>query len=319
MDSPVVGRNSQAQQRSLAGDTVSSARDLAWSGRHAAALALCEEALAVPTLPPPSRLALLELCVHSYLARGQFGQAAQAAATMAEVANTQRADTSQVHALCCQALVMIRSTRYGNMQQVAESALALAAKTADPALLGLSLVTLGEVRLRLSDADAALDHARRAATMFERSGDLVSLGHALWLIAFAQSRRANDAASRQAAERAAELARASGDLLGLGHALNVLTFTCKDIAERIDLLQRAAAAYEGCGDLRGGIIVASNLAAAFAEMGLYRRACRLSNANLGVMDQVGVSLGTAFLTGERRALDDRDGRPGRRARTVAAL
>ena len=297
VDSPVVGRNSQTQQRSLAGDAVSSARDLAWSGRHAAALARCEQALAVATLPAASRLALLELCVHSHLARGQFGPAAQAAAAMAEVANTQGTDPSKVRALCCQALVMIRSTRYGNMQQVAESALALAAKTADPALLGLSLLTLGEVRLRLSDVDAALGHGRRAATMFERTGDLVSLGHALWLIAFAQSRRANDAASRQAAERAVELARQSGDLLGLGHALNVLTFTCKDIAERIDLLQRAAAAYEGCGDLRGGIIVVSNLAAAFAEMGLYRHARRLSDVSVDAMDQVGVSLGTTFLTG----------------------
>jgi len=297
VDSSVVGRSSQTQQRSFAGDAVSSARDLAWSGRHAAALARCEQALAVPTLPAASRLALLELCVHSHLARGQFGQAAEAAATMAELANTQGTDASKVRALCCQALVMIRSTRYGNMQQVAESALALAAKTADPALLGLSLLTLGEVRLRLSDVDAALDHGRRAATMLGRTGDLVNLGHALWLIAFAQSRRANDAASRQAAERSAELARQNGDLLGLGHALNVLTFTCKDIAERIDLLQRAAAAYEGCGDLRGRIIVASNLASAFAEMGLYRHARRLSDVNLGAMGQVGVSLGTAFLTG----------------------
>jgi signal transduction histidine kinase/CheY-like chemotaxis protein len=297
VDSPVAGRNVPAGERSSARDAVSDARDLAWSGRHAAALARCEEALAMATLPAASRLALLELCVHSYLARGQFGPAAQAAATMAEVANTRGTDAWQVRALCCQALVMIRSTRYANMQQVAESALALATKTGDPALLGLSLLRLGEVRLRLSDADAALDHGRRAATMFERAGDLVSLGHALWLIAFAQSRRAHDAASRQAAERAAELARQSGDLLGLGHALNVLTFTCKDIAERIDLLQRAAAAYEGCGDLRGGIIVMSNLAAAFAEMGLYRHARRLSDVGLAAMDQVGVSLGTAFLTG----------------------
>jgi len=297
VDSPVAGRNVPAGERSSARDAVSDARDLAWSGRHAAALARCEEALAMATLPAASRVALLELCVHSYLARGQFGPAAQAAATMTEVANARGTDAWQVRALCCQALVMIRSPRYANMQEVAESALALATKTGDPALLGLSLLRLGEVRLRLSDADAALDHGRRAATMFERAGDLVSLGHALWLIAFAQSRRAHDAASRQAAERAAELARQSGDLLGLGHALNVLTFTCKDIAERIDLLQRAAAAYEGCGDLRGGIIVMSNLAAAFAEMGLYRHARRLSDVGLAAMDQVGVSLGTAFLTG----------------------
>ncbi|HEY2976375.1 MAG TPA: hypothetical protein VGJ35_00280, partial [Burkholderiaceae bacterium] len=173
---------------------MSDARELAWSGRHAAALAMCEQALAVPTLPPPSRLALLELCVHSHLALAQFAQAGAAAASMGEFASRQRADSATVRALCCQALVMIRSTRYGNMQQVAESALALATKTADPALLGLSHLTLGEARLRLSDIEAALAQGRRAATIFERIGDVVNQGRALWLIALAQSRRANEAA-----------------------------------------------------------------------------------------------------------------------------
>ena len=297
VDSPIAGRNLRASEASPARDAVNEARDLAWSGRHAAALARCEEALAVATLPLASRLALLETCVHSRLALGQFAQAASAGASMGELANRQRSDASTVRALCAQVLVKIRSTRYAAMEQLAESALALAAKTADPALLGLSHLTLGEVRLRLSEIDAALDHGRRAATTFERLGDLVNLGHAYWLIAFAQSRKANDAASRRAAERAAELARETGDLFGLGQALNVLTFTCRDIGERIELLQRAEAAYERCGDLRGHVIVASNLASAFAEMGLYRHALRLSDANLRAMDHVGVSLGRVFLLG----------------------
>ncbi|HEU5297661.1 MAG TPA: GAF domain-containing protein, partial [Burkholderiaceae bacterium] len=54
---------------------------------------------------------------------------------------------------------------------------------------------------------------------------------------------------------------------------------------------------EGCGDVRGRIMVATNLASAFAEMGLYRHARRLSDANVKAMEQVGVSLGTAFLIG----------------------
>ncbi|HEU5294514.1 MAG TPA: hypothetical protein VFU71_06985, partial [Burkholderiaceae bacterium] len=239
MDSPVVGRNVPTRRRSAAGDTASDAHDLAWSGRHAAALAVCDEALAALALPAPSRLALLELRARSHLALGQFAQASAAAAAMTDFANDQGVQAWRVRALCCQALVMIRSTRYGNMQQLAESALALAVKTGDPASLGLSHLTLGEARLRLSDSEAALDHGRRAATNFERTSDTVSLGRAHWLIAIAHSRGIHEAASRRAAEHAAELARGSGDLYGLAQALNVLSFTCKDIAERIDLLQRA--------------------------------------------------------------------------------
>ena len=297
VDSPVVGRDVPIRKPSTAGDAVSDARDLAWSGGHAAALALCEEKLALSTLPAPSRLALLEQCVQSHLALGQFARAGAAAASMRDLATAQPDDAATVRALCCQVQVMIRSTHYGDMHRLAGSALALATKTADPALLGMAHLTLGEARLRLSDAEAALHHGRRAAAMFERAGDIVGQGRGHWLIAFAQARRANDAASRRAAEHAADLARQSGDLHGLGQALNVLTFTCKDIADRIDLLQRAATAYDGCGDLRGHIIVASNLAAAFAEMGLYRHARRLSDANLDAMGHVGVTLGTAFLTG----------------------
>ena len=278
-------------------DAAAEARSLAWSGRHVAAIALCERALSNPALPSQARLALFQLCAESQLSLGQFDQAAVTAASMREMAEAQRADAPKVRALCCQALVMLRSARYDNMLELAGSALTLAEKTRDPALIGLSHLTLGEARLRRSDNDAALGHGLQAAAMFERGGDAVSLGRAYWLIAFAHSRRAEDALSRQAAEHAAELAHQSGDLQGLGQALNVLTFTCKDIAERIELLQRAAAAFEGCGDQRGRIIVTSNLASSFAEMGLYRHAQRLAEDNLDTMNRVGATMGTALQTG----------------------
>jgi len=279
------------------GDAVMEVRRLAWSGRHEAALSLCEEALSARTLPPPTRIALLERCAESRLALGQFDRAIAAAASMRDLADAQRADAPKVRARCCQALVMIRSTRYGNMLQVAESALELAEKTRDPGLIGLSHLTLGEARLRLSHNDAALHHGRQAVAMFARASATVNLGRAHWLVAFAHSRRAEDAPSRRAAERAVDLARQSGDLQGLGHALNVLTFACDDIAERIELLQQAAAAYERCGDLRGRLIVAFNLASNFAEMGLYRHARRIAETSVDAMNRVGATLGTALQTG----------------------
>ena len=279
------------------GDAVAQARRLAWSGRHEAALSLCEESLSAGTLPPPTRIALLERCAESRLALGQFDRATVAAAAMRDLADAQRADAPRVLARCCQALVMIRSTRYGNMLQVAESALELAEKTRDPGLIGRSHLALGEARLRLSHTDAALNHGRQAVAMFGRASDAMNLGRAHWLVAFAHSRRAEDALSRRAAERAVDLARQSGDLQGLGHALNVLTFTCDDIAERIGLLQQAAAAYEGCGDLRGRLIVTFNLATNFAEMGLYRHARRLAETSVDVMNRVGAILGTTLQTG----------------------
>jgi signal transduction histidine kinase/CheY-like chemotaxis protein/tetratricopeptide (TPR) repeat protein len=278
-------------------DAVTEARRLAWSGRHEAALALCERALSDRALPSPTRIGLLQRCAESRLALGQFGQATAAAASMRELADAQRAAAPKVLARCCQALVMIRSTRYGNMLEVAASALDLAEKARDPALIGLSHLTLGEARLRLSNNDAAMHHGRQAVAMFERMRDALNLGRAHWLVAFAHSRRAEDALSRRAAERAVDLARDSGDLQGLGHALNVLTFTCNDIAERIELLQQAAAAYDGCGDLRGRLIVAFNLASNFAEMGLYRHARRLAESSVDAMNRVGATLGTALQTG----------------------
>src|SRR5262249_12632105 len=176
-------RSTPTQPRSAAGDVVAEVRDLAWSGRHVEVVALCEQALANPTLPPASRLALLDRCARSLLSLGQFVQAAAAAASMREFAAAQLDDPAMVRALCCQALVMIRSGEYGEMQQVAASALALAEQLRDPALLGLSRLTLGEVRLRLSDMRQALQHGRGAVASFERAGDVVGLGRAHWLIA----------------------------------------------------------------------------------------------------------------------------------------
>ena len=286
-----------AAARQRAADAATAARDLAWAGRHAAAVELCERTLADATTPASAQPALLECCARSQLALGRIDEAIAAAAAMHDAAALQRDEPARVRALCCQALIKIRSGRHGDMLQAASAACALAERIRDAALIALSRLTRGEARLRLGDVAAALDDGRKAAALFERCGDAVNLGRSHWLIAFALSRQAEDARSRQAADRAVALARETGDLQGLGHALNVRTFTSKDYAQRIDLLQRAAAAYEACGDLRGGIVVRSNLATSFAEMGLFRHALRLSEEVMGAMQRVGATLGIALQTG----------------------
>ena len=278
-------------------DAAAVARDLAWAGRHTAAIALCEQALGEAATPPAARLTLLECCARSHVAVAQIDEALAAAAAMHDAAVSQRDDAARARALCCQALIKIRSGRHSEMLQTAVAACALAERTRDPALMALGRLTRGEAQLRHGDAAAALNDGRKAAALFARCGDAMNLGRSHWLIAFALSRQAEDARSRQAADRAIALARETGDLQGLGHALNVRTFTSKDYAQRIDLLQRASAAYEACGDLRGGIIVRSNLATSFAEVGLFRHALRLSEEVVGAMQSVGATLGIALQTG----------------------
>jgi signal transduction histidine kinase/DNA-binding response OmpR family regulator len=280
-----------------ASDVAAVARDLAWTGRHAAAIELCEQALSDAATPAAARPLLLECCARSQLALARIDEAAAAAAAMDDAAAALRDDAARVRAACCLALVKIRSGRHGDMLPSAAAACALAEKTRDPALMALGRLTRGEAQLRHGDSAAALADGRKAAALFARCGDAVNLGRSHWLIAFALSRQAEDARSSQAADRAVALARETGDLQGLGHALNVRTFTSKDYAQRIDLLQRASAAYEACGDLRGGIIVRSNLATSFAEMGLFRHALRLSEEVVGAMQSVGARLGIALQTG----------------------
>ncbi len=271
-------------------------RDLAWAGQHERAIEECAKALRDASLPATQRLAWLDLRSASLAARGLVADAMRDARTMLDTARRRRSPESIVLALNRLAQVLIRQGRFPPALEAGEEAIDLAQRHAVP-LLAQSLLRLGEAQMRSTLTDAALVNAERAIALDERAGDEVGLGRAYWLKAFVHSRRSEDARSREAALRSAALARHSGDEFGLGNALNVLCFTSKDIAERIALSQQAGQAFDRAGDVFGHSLTIGNLSLSYAELGLYRRACRLGEVVLDALRHSGARQGVAFQLG----------------------
>jgi len=76
------------------------------------------------------------------------------------------------------------------------------------------------------------------------------------------------------------LARQSGDLWGQGNALNLLTFTMADAAAQLKLYAEARAAFAAIGDANGLTMIVGNQGYTYSELGLWRRARRLTIAQL---------------------------------------
>ncbi len=268
--------------------------DLAWAGLHAQAVEQASDALVAPGMRDNERVGLLDQRAESLVALGRFSDAAHDVADMLGLA---RVPTLRAQALNRHAHVQMRLGDLRAALAAAQEAVKLAEPGGDPSLLAHSLLRLGEAQLRSIQYAEALASAQRAARLFESSRDAIGQGRAQWLISFAYSRSAHDDLSRAAAQRALDLARQSGDTLGLGNALNVASFSCRDIADRIVMHQQAAQAYERANDAFGRSIVVGNLSIAYAELGLYRRACRLSEQVMGWCDAMGARMHKALQFG----------------------
>ncbi len=275
-----------------AGAAQASIAELACTGQHTLAIELANKALAAPRLSAARRLALLDQRAASLLAIGAISEAEADAAQMLALAAARPA--WHIVALNRQAAVLVRRGASQPALRIATQAVQLARRHAGRQLLAHSLLRLGEAQFRAMQAASAVANGEEAAQLFKATGDQAGLGRAHWVIAFAESRRSHDARSRAAAERAAELARGAGDHEGLGNALNVLAFGCQDIAERIAMLEQAAMAYERGGQLYGRTVVQANLSLAFAELGLYRRACRIGAEVAQFWERAGSHLNLAF-------------------------
>ena len=268
---------------------------LAWAGKQPQAIDAATAALAAPKLGAAQRLALLEQRAEALIAEGRFGDAARDAEAMLALAGT--TPGPRIRALRCQALALMRLSQNKQARAVAEQALALAEQRRDGAALAGSVLCLAEAQLRTAAHDAALASAQRAADLFDALADVQGSGRAHWLIAFAQTRLSNNAASRTAALNAAALARQAGDGLGLANALNVLSFSCTDIAERLHVLRQAAQAFERAGNQFGRSMVLGNLSLTFAELGLWRHACRLGEQCMSIAERIGARLNLALEMG----------------------
>ena len=276
---------------SLSGDIAALAR----AGKQAQAIEAATAALAAPGLGQAERIVLLDQRAEALLAEGRFADAEQDAEALLGLAG----DTPALkrRALMRQAEVLMRLGHNKRALGVAEQALALAEAGRDPAAVASSVLCLAEAQLRAAAHDAALASAMRAAALFEARGDVAGIGRAHWLIAFANTRLSRTEASRTAALRAVALARQAGDALGLAYALNVLSFSCSDIAERLALLRQAAAAFERAGYVYGRMLVLGNLSLTFADLGLWRHACRLGEQCMALAERIGARLNLALEMG----------------------
>nr|MBP6777365.1 GAF domain-containing protein [Piscinibacter sp.] len=271
---------------------------LARAGRQAQAIDAATEALAAPRLAAARRLALLELRAGALVAEGRFAEAAHDADAMQALAEAApRPATWRVRALCAQALAAMRLSRNAAAVELAAQAVALARPLRDAPLRIAALLTLAEAQLRAAQPRAAATTAHEALQACERDGDRAGAGRAHWLIAFAETRMSRQDASRRAAGCALALSREAGDDYGIANALNVLSFSSSDIAERLALLQEAALAFERAGHVYGQMLVVGNLSLAFAELGLWRRACRLGEQCIAQAARAGAPLNVALETG----------------------
>ena len=268
---------------------------LARSGQQATLIEQAGAALAAGTLPDDERVALLDQRAEALIALGRFEEAARDADTMQALAAGK--PVLQVAALMRKALVQMRLSRNRQALGLAEQALALAEMHPEPALQAQAVLCLAESQLRAAHHEAALASAHRAAALFDARGDLSGAARARWLVAFACTRLSRNDESRAAATQAATLARQAGDAYGLANALNVLSFSCTDIAERLQVLRQAAAAFERAGYLFGRMVVLGNLSLTFAELGLWRHAIRLGEQCMAWAEHSGARLNLALEMG----------------------
>ena len=268
---------------------------LARAGQQAVLIEQATAALARPGLAAAERSSLLDHRAEALIAEGKFADAARDAEAMLALAG-RRVDL-QVAALIRQSVAQMRLSENRHALALAEQAHALAKTRRDAALEARSVLCLAEAQLRAGRHQEALAIAQRAAAMFDALGDAAGCGRAHWLVAFSFTRLSRNEDSRAAAEKAAALARQAGDVHGLANALNVLSFSCTDIAERLQVLRQAAAAFERAGYMFGHMLVLGNLSLTFAELGLWRHACRLGEQCMAWAERSGARLNLALEMG----------------------
>nr|WP_316644572.1 GAF domain-containing protein [uncultured Roseateles sp.] len=273
--------------------------DLAWAGRHDEALAACAEALARPGLAPTDRLTLLESSSESAVAQGDFAAAEEHAAVMLRLARREKNVGAQARARCAQVLALMRQGRLQEALTAAQQAVKQADSSGAATVRALARLRLAEAQMRARQGDMGAQRGLEAATTFEALGDLSGQARALWLVGNAYFNSGHLTAAGEAARRGLELARLCGDDLAVGNTLNVLSFMEADLAANLQGLQQADAAFERAGYVDRRMVVQSNIANAFNELGLYRRVLRLRQGLAEQQRRLGALVSLANSCGAR--------------------
>jgi len=269
------------------------AAELAWAGRHEEARTVCGEALADARLPLAQRVALLALRSESAVALGHFDAALSDAESLLGLVPGAEHAAAQAQGYAAMAMALMRRGRLQEALAVATLALERAERCGQPALRALALARLGEAQFRVRQGRMGVPSGEQAAALYARLGDASGQARALWIVANAQMNLGHPAEAREAAEQALALARQSGDEFALGNALNLLAFMQADLSAVLQGFRQAEAAFQRAGYVERCALVRSNIANAYVELGLYRHALQLRQANARLQRELGALAGLA--------------------------
>jgi hypothetical protein len=132
-----------------------------------------------------------------------------------------------------------------------------------------------------------LRNAARAADAFKALGDSVYEGRALQIKAGILWTLDRNAESSQASFAALALARRCGDRFGHAGALNSIALVEGDVATALRLFGQTLDAFKAAGYVLGRALATGNLGASYADLGLYRRARRLTLEAAGISRRAG--------------------------------
>ena len=248
--------------------------ELAWTGKHAAAIDRATRALADPGLPVAMQLDLLDLRAESCIARGDIDAANADASLMLDLARRARKPAFLAQALNRRALIETRRSEARLAVDTASEAIKAARKAKSPLLEAMGLHRLAEAQFRQRMNGQAAKTGAQAVQLFRKLKAPVGEGRAWWAISAARSGQGRVVEADRAATQALTLARRTGDLYGAGNALNMLTFNESDIVTTKRLLQQSLAAFEAAGYLERQGVIIHNLANVYGALGLHRRSRR---------------------------------------------
>ena len=288
-------------------ETIAHVHTLAWAGQHSRAIELATQELAalemVGSLSVTILMDLLDLRAESYIALGKLDLAAEDAATMRKHAKAKDGKTKNkkqnlvAQALNRQALVQMRQGDLPAALKTATAAVKVArSMEADghKLLLAASLFCLSEAQWRIGQAEGSVITSQEALPLFQTASDLSGAGRIYWSLASAKANLGHAEEARHIAQNALELCQQAGDQYGIGNALNMLTLVGVDIAENIGHLQQALHAFELAGYVERQGAILHNLGNAYFDLGLYKRAIRLTTSAMNIHRGNGAKLGIAY-------------------------
>ena len=273
------------------------ARDLAWAGQHAKAIAACTEALAAPRITPAAQMDLLDQRAESWIAVGKLDRAATDTTAMIGLAESGKSPAARAKALNRLTLVQMRQGDAKSAVKSATLALGHAGRSKQDRLIAESHFRLGEAQMRMRISDASVKSAVKAAALYRADGDMSGEGRALWIVALGHSHRGRVEDSRRAGDMALDLGGKSGDQYGIGNAQIALFNTEVEIATSIRRLHEAILAFEAAGYVERRSAALGNLALTYGELGLFAHALRITSGVLEINRSVGAQLGLAVQLG----------------------